>query len=86
MLPIGLLGLALNLGLIYSLFKKELAGKTWGKSHLVPPRVDLRLMRKGLIVLAGALLGFLFSAKLALVSISAGTAIILWARKPLLFI
>lgn len=82
MLPIGLLGLALNFGLIYWLFKKDLAGKTWGQSHLVAPRVDLRLMRKGLIVLAGAMAGFLFSSKLALVSIGAGTAIILWARKP----
>ncbi|MGH7452115.1 MAG: SLC13 family permease, partial [bacterium] len=82
MLPIGLLGLALNFGLIYLMFKKELAGKTWGKSHLVAPRVDLRLMRKGLIVLAGAMVGFLFSSKLALVSIGAGTTIILWARKP----
>jgi Na+/H+ antiporter NhaD/arsenite permease-like protein len=82
MLPIGLLGLALNFALIYSMFKKDLAGKTWGQSHLVAPRVDLRLMRKGLIVLGGALVGFLFSAKLALVSIGAGTAIILWARKP----
>ncbi|MCI0690460.1 anion transporter [candidate division KSB1 bacterium] len=82
MLPIGLLGLALNFGLIYLIFKKELAGKTWRQSHLVAPRVDLRLMRKGLIVLAGAMVGFLFSSKLALVSIGAGTALILWARKP----
>ncbi len=82
MLPIGLFGLALNFGLIYWMFKKDLAGKTWGQSHLVAPRVDLRLMRKGLIVLAGAMVGFLFSSKLALVSIAAGAALILWARKP----
>jgi Na+/H+ antiporter NhaD/arsenite permease-like protein len=82
MLPIGLLGLALNFGLIYWMFKKELAGKTWAKSHLAAPRVDLRLMRKGLIVLAVAMVGFLFYSKLALVSIGAGAAIILWARKP----
>ncbi|MCG3118174.1 MAG: putative transporter [bacterium] len=82
LLPIGVLGLALDFILIYFIFKKSLAGKTWEKAHLVAPRVDVRLMRKGLLVLAGALLGFLFSPKLALVSISAGTAIILLARKP----
>jgi Na+/H+ antiporter NhaD/arsenite permease-like protein len=64
------------------IFKKSLIGKTWAKSHLAAPRVDIRLMRKGLIVLAGAMIGFLFSSKLALVSICAGTAIILWTRKP----
>jgi Na+/H+ antiporter NhaD/arsenite permease-like protein len=82
MLPIGLLGLALDFILIYLLFKKSVISKTWEKSHLVPPRVDVRLMRKGLLVLIGALIGFLFSSKLALVSIGAGAAIILLARKP----
>jgi Na+/H+ antiporter NhaD/arsenite permease-like protein len=82
MLPIGLLGLALDFILIYLIFKKTLVGKTWQKSHLVAPRVDVRLMRKGLLVLAAALLGFLFSSQLALVSIGAGAAIILLARKP----
>jgi Na+/H+ antiporter NhaD/arsenite permease-like protein len=81
MLPIGALGMALNFGLICLLFRKELAGKAWERSHLVEPRVDVSLMRKGLIVLAAAVIGFLFSAQLALVSIAAGTAIILWARK-----
>ena len=82
LLPIGLLGLLLNFVLIYFVFKKNLAGKTWGQSHLAAPRVDVRLMRKGLLVLVGAMLGFIFSAQLALVSIAAGTAIILVARKP----
>ncbi len=82
MLPVGLLGLALDFALIYFFFKKSLIGKTWAKTHLAAPRVDFRLMRKGLLVLAGAMIGFLFSPKLALVSICAGTAIILLARKP----
>jgi Na+/H+ antiporter NhaD/arsenite permease-like protein len=82
LLPIGLIGLTLDFVLIYFTFKKSLIGKTWAKSHLAAPRVDIRLMRKGLLVLAGAMIGFLFSSKLALVSICAGTAIILWARKP----
>jgi Na+/H+ antiporter NhaD/arsenite permease-like protein len=82
LLPIGLIGLALDFVLIYLMFKKSLIGKTWGKSHLASPRLDIRLMRKGLIVLAGATIGFLFSSKLALISICAGTAIILLARKP----
>lgn len=81
LLPIGLLGLLLNFFLIYFVFKKKLAGKTWDQAHFSAPRVDVRLMRKGLLILVGAMLGFLFSAQLALVSIAAGTAIILVARK-----
>ncbi|MDZ7360536.1 MAG: anion transporter [candidate division KSB1 bacterium] len=82
MLPVGLLGLALDFALIYFFFKKSLIGKTWANTHLAAPRIDLRLMRKSLLVLAGAMIGFLFSPELALISICAGTAIILLARKP----
>jgi len=48
LLPVRLLGLLLNFVLIYFVFKKNLAGKTWGKSHLSAPRVDVRLMRMGI--------------------------------------
>ena len=83
LLPIGLLSLAANVGIIYLIFRKDINFRKMDAIALIKPDLDIKLTIKSLIVLFFIFLGFIFTGNLPLSAITGGLALIIIAgTKP----
>jgi Na+/H+ antiporter NhaD/arsenite permease-like protein len=82
MLPIGLLSLAATAAIICRIYRRDLAGAVIHGETLAFPRVNARLIRKCLIVLAVVLAGFIaFPRSLPLSAMTGAAALLVWSRR-----
>ena len=82
MMPIGLVSMAIAAAVIVHTYRAELRGRVMHGETLARPRVNGRLIRKCLVVLACVLAGFLaFPRSLPLVALVGGVALLCWSRR-----
>jgi len=82
LLPVGLLGLAVAAAIICRVYRRDLVDREMAGTTLALPRVNARLIRKCMIVLALALAGFLlFPRSLPLVALSGASVLLFWSRR-----
>ena len=77
LLPIGFLGLAANVFIIYLLFRKDINFKKMDAIALIKPDLDIKLTTKSLVVLFFIFLGFIFTGNLPLSAITGGLALLI---------
>lgn len=77
LLPIGFLGLAANVFIIYLLFRKDINFKKMDAIALIKPVLDIKLTTKSLVVLFFIFLGFIFTGNLPLSAITGGLALLI---------
>ena len=80
MLPIGALSLLVDILLIQIVFRRDITSKPFRDLSLVPPRANLRLIVKCLVILACMLVGFCAHGQLPLVAVLGGVLLIPWAN------
>lgn len=80
MLPIAILGLAIDIGIIAYLYRGVIFAPGY-RAELPDQKVDLPLLRRSLIVPGSVLLGFLLGGNIPLVAISAASAMLLLGGK-----
>jgi len=77
LLPIGFLGLAANVFIIYLLFRKDINFKKMDAIALIKPDLDIKLTTKSLVVMFFIFLGFIFTGNLPLSAITGGLALLI---------
>jgi len=77
LLPIGFLGLAANVFIIYLVFRKDITFKKMDAIALIKPDLDIKLTTKSLVVLFCIFLGFIFTGNLPLSAITGGLALLI---------
>jgi len=77
LLPIGFLGLAANVFIIYLVFRKDINFKKMDAIALIKPELDIKLTTKSLVVLFCIFLGFIFTGNLPLSAITGGLALLI---------
>lgn len=80
MLPIGLLSLLANIGIIQWVFRRDITATPLRSVNLVPPRANLRLIVKSLVILGCMLIGFSAHGQLPLVAAFGAVILIAWAN------
>jgi Na+/H+ antiporter NhaD/arsenite permease-like protein len=80
MLPIGILSLLVDILLILIIFRRDITSTPFQPLSLVPPRANLRLIVKCLIILGCMLVGFSAHGRLPLVAVLGGVLLIAWAN------
>ncbi|MEK6977558.1 MAG: SLC13 family permease [Candidatus Hydrothermarchaeota archaeon] len=80
MLPIAVLGLAIDIGVIAYLYRGAIFARGY-RVEIPDPKVDVPLLMKALIVLGAVLLGFVLGGNIPLVAISAASAMLLVGGK-----
>ncbi|HRZ87183.1 MAG TPA: SLC13 family permease [bacterium] len=82
MLPVALVGLAINYAVVYLLYRRRFLGLTV-RQISEKPDIDAPLLRKSLFVLAAVLAGFCFLKNMPLVAVAGAAFMIVIAdRKP----
>jgi Na+/H+ antiporter NhaD/arsenite permease-like protein len=82
MLPIGAISMAIAAAVIVWLYRKDLRGHVMQGGTLAFPRVNARLIRKCMIVLAGVLAGFLaYPRSLPLVALAGAVVLLCWSKR-----
>ena len=80
MLPIGILSLLADIVLIQIVFRRDITSEPFRELSLVPPRANLRLIVKCLVILGCMLVGFSAHGQLPLVAVLGAVLLIPWAN------
>lgn len=84
MVPIGLVCLLVDLGILLLCFRQTFkeARASWMQPQDPAVPVDWQLARKTVIVFAGLIVAFLVGAPLDMASVAAATLLLVWANRP----
>ena len=82
LLPVAALGLAANFLILRWVYRRDLRPVREPIARPEPPKVDSRLLRISLLVVAGTLAGYLAGGHLALVSIGGAVLLFAFSRVP----
>jgi len=84
MAPVGLLGLAVLIGVLFSFYRRDLpaVAAVMPASDLPPATVDRPLLAKSLVVMAGVLIGFVAIGELAVVAMAGAAILLLISGRP----
>jgi Na+/H+ antiporter NhaD/arsenite permease-like protein len=80
MLPVGILGLALDAALLYLLFHKELPKEPLPLPKVAPPVGDRETIRKALVALSSVVVGFLLGRPMAGTALVGAVLLMIMAR------
>ena len=85
MVPIGIIGLAINCGIIAFLYRKSLSGARFTLDRPAEEQeapLQEKLAVKTVVVLAGLLIAFVSGASLEMTALVAAAVLLVWANRP----